>query len=77
MGATSFLGVATEWEQPLSWGSRPNGSNLFLRGRDQMGATSFLGVATEWEQPLFMCGVYQVDAAQRAGVKKVLWTFDS
>ena len=42
-----------------------------------MGATSFLGVATEWEQPLFMCGVYQVDTAQRAGVKKVLWTFDS
>ena len=42
-----------------------------------MGATSFLGVATEWEQPLFVCGVYQVDIAQRAGVKKVLWTFDS
>ena len=35
------------------------------------------GVATEWEQPLFVCGVYQVDIDQRAGVKKVLWTFDS
>ena len=32
-----------------------------------MGATSFLGAATEWEQPLFVCGVYQVDIAQRAG----------
>ena len=59
MGATSFCCDSEAENTTPREGSRPNGSNLFLRGRDQMGATSFLGVATVWEQPLSVVMVPQ------------------
>ena len=41
MGATSFCCDSVEENTTPREGSRPYGSNLFLRGRDRMGATSF------------------------------------